>query len=139
VLLDQQGIARFAQRHLMPDTVRITREADGEVLDPSTGVLVPIDRLVVHSGQAGLYGHQERIRSRGGAEGAWVQEVRPGYRMLLPLSAPELCEGDEVRVVQARDVQAVGRIYRVTALPEVSSFPVLRTVWLEEHNREAAA
>ncbi|MEV0497987.1 DUF6093 family protein, partial [Streptomyces spectabilis] len=88
-------------------------------------------------GKAGLYGHQERIRGGGsGQSGAWVEEVRVGYRMLLPLEAPELWENDIVEVVEARDEQAVGRSYRVTAQGEVSSFPVLRTVWLEEHNRK---
>ncbi|MFF0741524.1 DUF6093 family protein [Streptomyces sp. NPDC004111] len=138
MLLDQQGVARFAERHLMPDKVRVTREAGDDVLDPGTGVLVPAQPLVVHEGRAGLYGHQERIRSRGGQDGTWVKEVRPGYRLLLPVAAPELCEDDEVLVVEARDSHAVGRTYRVSALPEVSSVPVLRTVWLEEHNRKDA-
>ncbi|GKQ38505.1 hypothetical protein ALMP_50360 [Streptomyces sp. A012304] len=50
-----------------------------------------------------------------------------GYRMLLPLDAPEAWDNDTVLVVEARDEQAVGRRDRVTALGEVSSFPVLRT------------
>ncbi len=100
---------------------------------------MPAPPLVVHSGKAGLYGHQERIRSKGGHEGAWVEEVRAGYRLLLPLDAPELREDDTVEIVEARDKQAAGRTYRVAALGEVSSVPVLRTVWLEEHNRKAGA
>ncbi|MET9294413.1 DUF6093 family protein [Streptomyces sp. NPDC003077] len=106
------------------------------MLDPTTGALVPSPPLEVHSGRAGLYGHQERIRSKGGHEGAWVEEVRAGYR-LLPLDASELREDDTVVMVQARDEQAVGRTYRVAALGEVPSVPVPRTVWLEEHNRKA--
>jgi hypothetical protein len=137
-VLEQTGIARFAEKHLMPDKVRVTRDDGGEdVLDPETGRLIPGQDTVVYDGQAGLYGRQERIRSRTGREGAWVEEVRPAYRMLCPLSAPELREGDTVSVEQAVDEHAVGRTYRVSALDEVSSFPVLRTVWLEEHNRKA--
>ncbi|WP_159425956.1 hypothetical protein [Streptomyces noursei] len=48
-------------------------------------------------------------------------------------------ENDTVLVVEARDEQAVGRTYRVAAQGEVSSVPVLRTVWLEEHNRKPVA
>ncbi|GCD35677.1 hypothetical protein OEIGOIKO_03423 [Streptomyces chrestomyceticus JCM 4735] len=138
-MLDLHGVARFAERRLMPDTVLVTREVGEDVLDPATGALMPAPPLVVHSGKAGLYGHQERIRSKGGHEGAWVEEVRAGYRLLLPLDAPELREGDMVEMVEARDEQAAGRTYRVAALGEVSSVPVLRTVWLEEHNRKADA
>ncbi|MEU0171336.1 DUF6093 family protein [Streptomyces iakyrus] len=138
-MLDQSTIARFAERHLMPDKVEITRGSGDDMLDPETGDLIPVLPTIVYADQAGLYGHQERIRSKGGHDGAWVEEVRPGYRMLLPLSAPEVWENDTVLVVEARDEQAVGRTYRVTALGEVSSFPVLRTVWLEEHNRKPTA
>ncbi|MDO0916834.1 DUF6093 family protein [Streptomyces sp. DT2A-34] len=138
-MLAQSAIARFAERHLMPDKVEVTRGSGDDMLDPETGDLIPVLPTVVYADQAGLYGHQERIRSRGGHDGAWVEEVRPGYRMLLPLTAPEVWENDTVLVVEARDEQAVGRTYRVTALGEVSSFPVLRTVWLEEHNRKLAA
>jgi hypothetical protein len=138
-LLDQSTIARFAERHLMPDKVEITRGSGDDMLDPETGDLIPALPTIVYADQAGLYGHQERIRSKGGHEGAWVEEVRPGYRMLLPLTAPEVWENDTVLIVEARDEQAVGRTYRVTALGEVSSFPVLRTVWLEEHNRKPTA
>ncbi|MEU7205544.1 hypothetical protein [Streptomyces sp. NPDC045470] len=42
-------------------------------------------------------------------------------------------------MTQAEAQQAVGLTYRVAALGEVSSVPVLRTVWLEEHNRKADA
>ncbi|MFD3667179.1 DUF6093 family protein [Streptomyces sp. NPDC058672] len=137
-MLDQAGIARFAERHLMPDTVQVTRGSGEDVFDPETGDLIPAEPSQVYAGQAGLYGHQERIRSKDrGHEGAWVQEVRAGYRLLLPLAAPEVWENDSVLVVEARDEQAVGRTYRVSAHGEVSSFPVLRTVWLEEHNRKA--
>ena len=139
MLLDQTGIARFAERHLMPDRVKITRGNGEDMLDPETGDLVPAPPLLVYADRAGLYAHQERIRGKGNGDGAWVEEVRPGYRMLLPLAAPEVQEDDSVLVVEARDEQAVGRTYRVTALGEVSSFPVLRTVWLEEHNRKAAS
>ncbi|MGF0173173.1 DUF6093 family protein [Streptomyces sp. Marseille-Q5077] len=138
-MLDQSAIARFAERHLMPDKVEITRGSGDDMLDPETGDLIPVLPTVVYADKAGLYGHQERIRSKGGHDGAWVEEVRPSYRMLLPLRAPEVWENDTVLVVEARDEQAVGRTYRVTALGEVSSFPVLRTVWLEEHNRKLAA
>ncbi|MHA7956306.1 DUF6093 family protein [Streptomyces sp. L500] len=135
-MLDAKAIAAFAERHLMPDTVLVTRSTGEDVFDPATGDLAPADPQVIHSGQAGLYRGQERIRSRSGHDGAWVEEVRAGYRMLLPLSAAEVRDDDTVRVVQAKDEQGVGRTYRVAALGEVSSFPVVRTVWLEEHNRE---
>ncbi|CAM5309810.1 hypothetical protein SABIM44S_00148 [Streptomyces abikoensis] len=121
----------------MPDTVLITRSTGEDELDTATGDLVPASPQVVHSGQAGLYRGQERVRSGSSTEGAWVEEVRVGYRMMLPLSAAEVQEGDTVHVVQARDEQAVGRTYRVTTLGEVSSVPVVRTVWVEEHNRKA--
>ncbi|MGI5526804.1 DUF6093 family protein [Streptomyces syringium] len=137
-MLDPQAIAAFAERHLMPDTVLITRIAGEDVLDTSTGDLVPASPQVIHSGQAGLYRGQERIRSRSGHEGAWVEETRAGYRMMLPLAAAELQENDTTHVVKARDTQAVGRTYRVVSMGEVSSYPVVRTVWLEEHNRKAA-
>lgn len=123
----------------MPDKVEITRGSGDDMFDPETGDLIPVLPTVVYADQAGLYGHKERIRSRGGHDGAWVEEVRPGYRMLLPLTAPEVWENDTVLVVEACDEQAVGRTYRVTALGEVSSFPVLRTAWLEEHNRKPTA
>ncbi|MEU1015356.1 DUF6093 family protein [Streptomyces sp. NPDC005898] len=136
-MLDQSGIAHFAERHLMPDMIRVSRDAGEDVLDPATGDLVPGAVVTVYADKAGLYAHQERIRTKGaGLNGAWVEEVLAGYRLLLPLDAPELREDDSVLVVEARDGQAVGRKYRVTAQGEVSSFPVLRTVWLEEHNRK---
>ncbi|MFI6056350.1 DUF6093 family protein [Streptomyces violascens] len=135
-MLDQSAVSRFTERHLMPDVVRVARDGGDDVLDPATGHLVPVPDVVVYDGQAGLYGRQERIRTRTGRDSAWVEEVRPAYRMLLPLGAPEFREADTVTVVEARDEHAVGRTYRVTALDEVSSFPVLRTVWLEEHNRK---
>lgn len=139
-MLDQSGLVRFAERHLMPDKVQVSRGSGEDVLDPGTGDLVPAPPVVVYEDKAGLYAHQERIRSRGsGQDGAYVQEVRAGYRMLLPLDAPEVWENDTVLVVEARDEQAVDRTYRVTAQGEVSSFPVLRTVWLEEHNRKPVA
>ncbi|MEU5428466.1 DUF6093 family protein [Streptomyces sp. NPDC020799] len=136
-MLDPQAIAAFAERHLMPDTVLVTRSTGEDVLDTTTGDLIPASPQVIHTGQAGLYRGQERIRSRSGREGAWVEEVRAGYRMLLPLGAAEVRDNDIVHVVQANDRQAVGRTYRVVSLGEVSSFPVVRTVWLEEHNRKA--
>ncbi|MEU5435458.1 DUF6093 family protein [Streptomyces sp. NPDC020719] len=132
-------MARFAERHLMPDRVRVTRDGSDDLLDPDTGRLVPAPDRVVHEGQAGLYGQQERIRSRSGRGTAWVEEVRPAYRMLFPLSAPEFREGDTVTVLEARDEHAVGRTYRVSALDEVSSVPVLRTVRVEEHNRKKSS
>ncbi|MGW0731749.1 DUF6093 family protein [Streptomyces sp. NPDC002851] len=136
-MLDQSAIARFAERHLMPDRVKITRGSGEDMLDPETGDLVPVPPLTVYEDKGGLHAHQERIRSRGsGKDGAWVAEVRAGYRLLMPLDAPEVWENDTVLVMEARDEQAVGRTYRVTAQGEVSSFPVLRTVWLEEHNRK---
>ncbi|MCX4666456.1 DUF6093 family protein [Streptomyces sp. NBC_01381] len=139
-MLDQSGLVRFAERHLMPDKVQVSRGSGEDVLDPGTGDLVPAPPAVVYEDKAGLYAHQERIRSRGsGQDGAYVQEVRAGYRLLLPLEAPEVWENDTVLIVEARDEQAVGRTYRVSALGEVSSFPVLRTVWLEEHNRKPVA
>ncbi|MEN8649112.1 DUF6093 family protein [Streptomyces sp. 21So2-11] len=138
-MLDQSGIARFAEQHLMPDKVKATRGTGDDVFDSSTGDLIPADPVQVYAGAAGLYGHQERIRGKGDPSGAWVEEALAGYRMLLPLAAPEVWENDMVLVVEARDEQAVGRTYRVTALGEVSSFPVVRTVWLEEHNRKTSA
>lgn len=124
----------------MPDKVQVSRGSGADILDPGTGDLVPAPPVVVYEDKAGLYAHQERIRSKGsGQDGAYVQEVRAGYRMLLPLGAPEVWENDTVLIVEARDEQAVGRTYRVSALGEVSSFPVLRTVWLEEHNRKPVA
>lgn len=137
-MLDPKAIAAFAERHLMPDKVLVTRSTGEDALDPATGDLVPADPREIHSGQAGLYRGQERIRSRSGHDGAWVEEVRAGYRMLLPLDAAEVRDNDTVRVVEAKDEQAVGRTYRVAALGEVSSFPVVRTVWLEEHDRTEA-
>ncbi|MEV7579048.1 DUF6093 family protein [Streptomyces erythrochromogenes] len=136
-MLNVRGIARFADRHMMPDKVRVTRAGGEEVLDPETGELVPAVPLVVFEGKAGLYPQQEKIRSRG-RDGAWTEEVRAGYRLLLPVDAAELEEHDEVLVVEARDAQAVGRTYEVTTLGEVSSFPMLRTVWLEQHDRSAS-
>ncbi|RSO40608.1 hypothetical protein DMH15_14710 [Streptomyces sp. WAC 06725] len=59
--------------------------------------------------------------------------------LLLPLDVPELREDDTVEMVEARDEQDAGRTYRVAALGEVSSIPVLRTAWLEERNRKADA
>ncbi|EST27402.1 DUF6093 family protein [Streptomyces roseochromogenus] len=139
-MLDQSAIARFAERHLMSDRVQIRRGNGEDMLDPETGDLVPARPLIVYDDKGGLYAHQERIRGTGsGQDGAWVEEVRAGYRLLLPLDAPEVCEDDTVLVMEARDSQAVGRTYRVTAQGEVSSFPVLRTVWLEEHNRRPGA
>lgn len=139
-MLDQTSVAQFAERHLMPDKVKVIRGSGEDVLDPETGDLVPVPPAIVYEDNAGLYAHQERIRSKGsGQDGAWVEEVRAGYRMLLPLDAPEVWENDTVLVIEARDEQAVGRTYRVTAQGEVSSFPVLRTVWLEEHNRKPVA
>ncbi|MEV6942991.1 DUF6093 family protein [Streptomyces sp. NPDC051172] len=139
-MLDQSGLVRFAERHLMPDKVKVSRGRGEDILDPGTGDLVPATPVVVYEDKAGLYAHQERIRSKGsGQDGAYVQEARAGYRMLLPLGAPEVWENDTVLIVEARDEQAVGRTYRVSALGEVSSFPVLRTVWLEEHNRKPVA
>ncbi|WP_327302983.1 DUF6093 family protein [Streptomyces sp. NBC_01298] len=135
-MLDQAGVARFAERHLMPDTVKVTRDVGEQVLDPETGQLIDGPPLVVYDGDAGLYPQQEKIRSRG-RDGAWVEEIRAGYKLLLPLSAPELEDHDVVLVVEARDRQAEGRTYEVTTLGEVSSFPVLRTVWLEQRNRSA--
>ncbi|WP_438828676.1 DUF6093 family protein [Streptomyces klenkii] len=122
----------------MPDTVLVTRSTSEDILDPSSGDLVPAPPQVIHTGQAGLYRGQEHVRRRSGREGAWVEEVRAGYRMMLPLGVAELQENDTTHVVQARDKQAVGRTYRVVAMGEVSSFPVVRTVWLEEHNRKVA-
>ncbi|GGX36667.1 DUF6093 family protein [Streptomyces noursei] len=139
-MLERSAISRFAERHLMPDKVQVTRGSGEDVLDPDTGDLVPAAPLIVYADKAGVYPHQERIRSRGsGQDGAWVEEVRAGYRLLLPLDAPEVWENDTVLVVKARDEQAVGRTYRVAAQSEVSSVPVLRTVWLEEHNRKPVA
>ncbi|MFZ3493047.1 DUF6093 family protein [Streptomyces sp. 5.8] len=135
-MLDQAGVARFAERHLMTDTVKVTRDVGEQVLDPKTGQLIDGPPLVVYDGNAGLYPQQEKIRSRG-RDGAWVEEIRAGYKLLLPLSAPELEDHDAVLVVEARDRQAEGRTYEVTTLGEVSSFPVLRTVWLEQRNRGA--
>ncbi|MFF4607910.1 DUF6093 family protein [Streptomyces sp. NPDC001339] len=139
-MLDQSAIARFAQRHLMLDKVEISRGSGEDMLDPETGDLIPVPPTVVYEGMGGLYARQERIRSGGsGQDGAWVEEVRAGYRLLLPLDAAEVWENDTVLVVEARDEQAVGRTYRVSAQGEVSSLPVLRTVWLEEHNRKPVA
>ncbi|MGW6021266.1 DUF6093 family protein [Streptomyces sp. NPDC055099] len=139
-MLDQSGLVRFAERHLMPDKVQVSRGSGVDMLDPATGDLVAPPPVTVYEGKAGLYAHQERIRSKGsGQDGAYVQEVRAGYRLLLPLEAPEVWENDTVLIVEARDEQAVGRTYRVSTLGEVSSFPVLRTVWLEEHNQTLTA
>lgn len=136
-MLNVRGIGRFADRHMMPDKVRVTRAGGEDVLDPVTGELVPAAPLVVHEGKAGLYPQQEKIRAKG-QDGAWAEEVRAGYRLLLPLEVAELEDHDEVLVTEARDVQAVGRTYEVTTLGEVSSFPVLRTVWLEQHDRSTS-
>ncbi|MEU9775287.1 DUF6093 family protein [Streptomyces sp. NPDC047968] len=138
-MLDQLGIERFAEKYLMPDRVEISRDGGEPVLDSETGRLEPAPSRDVYEGPAGFYPKQERIRSRSGLSGAWVDEVRPAYRLLLPLRAGEVWESDSVVVTQARDEQAVGRTYTVTALGEVSSFPVVRTVWLEEHNRAVAS
>ncbi|MEV6840312.1 DUF6093 family protein [Streptomyces sp. NPDC051133] len=139
-MLDQRALARFAERHLMPDKVQVTRSNGDDELDPTTGHLIPVPPAIVYEDKAGLHAHQERIRGKGsGQDSAWVEEVRAGYRMLLPLDAPEVWENDTVLVIDARDEQAVNRTYRVTAQGEVSSFPVLRTVWLEEHNRKPVA
>ncbi|MER7118450.1 DUF6093 family protein [Streptomyces goshikiensis] len=133
-MLDQLGISRVLERHMMPDWVKVTRPAGEEVLDPESGVLAPAAPLVVYEGRAGLYPQQEKIRSRG-RTGAWVEEVRAGYKLILPPAAPELADLDTVLVVKSVDEQARGRTYEVTTLGEVSSFPVIRTVWLEQHNR----
>lgn len=135
-MLDQLGISRVLERHMMPDWVKVTRAAGEEALDPATGALVPAAPLLVHEGRAGLYPQQEKIRSRG-RDGAWVEEVRAGYKMILPLAAPELEDHDTVSVIKSLDEQARGRTYEVTTLGEISSFPVIRTVWLEQHNRRA--
>ncbi|MFG2143664.1 DUF6093 family protein [Streptomyces sp. NPDC048696] len=137
---DLSTLARFAERHLMPDTVQVSRPQGEERLDEESGALVPVPPVIVYAGKSGLYPHQERIRSNStGRDGAWVEEARAGYRLLLPLDAPEVWENDTVLVVQARDQQAVGRTYRVAAPGAVSSVPSLRTVWLEEHNRKPVA
>lgn len=122
---------------MMPDKVRVTRAGGEGVLDPVTGELVPAAPFVVYEGKAGLYPQQEKIRSRG-RDGAWAEEIRAGYRLLLPVEVAELEDHDEVLVEEARDTQAVGRRYEVTTLGEVSSFPVLRTVWLEQRDRGAS-
>ncbi|MFE2524770.1 DUF6093 family protein [Streptomyces sp. NPDC059382] len=133
-MLDQLGVSRVLERHMMHDWVKVSRAAGEEVLDPDTGVLAPAAPLVVYEGRAGLYPQQEKIRSRG-RTGARVEEVRAGYKLILPLAAPELEDLDTVLVVRSVDEQARGRTYEVTTLGEVSSFPVIRTVWLEQHNR----
>ncbi|MGW2818813.1 hypothetical protein [Streptomyces sp. NPDC001415] len=56
MLLDQKGVARFAEKHLMPDMVRVTCDGGEDVIDPETGRLVPGPDAVVYDGQAGLYG-----------------------------------------------------------------------------------
>ncbi|QEU90553.1 hypothetical protein CP970_06180 [Streptomyces kanamyceticus] len=69
--------------------------------------------MIVREDRAGLYSHQERIRSKGsGQDSAWVEEVRAGYRMLLSLDVPEVWENDTVLVVEARDEQAAEPTYR---------------------------
>lgn len=133
-MLNQLGISRVLERHMMPDWVKVTRHAGDEVLDPETGVLTAAAPLVVYEGRAGLYPQQEKIRARG-RDGAWAEEVRAGYKLILPLAAPELEDHDAVLVIKSLDQQAQGRTYEVTTLGEVSSFPVIRTVWLEQHNR----
>ncbi|MFE5717614.1 DUF6093 family protein [Streptomyces erythrochromogenes] len=137
-MLNQRGVARFAEKHMMPDLVRVSRKSGEEILNPETGTLEPAAPLVVHEGKAGLYPQQEKIRAKGRDGGAWAEEIRAGYRLLLPLAVAELEEHDEVLVLEARDAQAVGRTYEVTTLGEVSSFPLLRTVWLEQHDRSAS-
>ncbi|WP_424217003.1 DUF6093 family protein (plasmid) [Streptomyces sp. BI20] len=128
-------VGRFIERHLMPDTVAVTRPMPG-TLDPATGEVVAPAPRVLYLGTGGLYPQQDKTASQ--ADGVAPAESRDRYRLLLPLKAAEVQRGDRVVVLEARDAQARGREYDVVSLGEVSSLPVVRLVWLEQRDRTGA-
>ena len=136
--LDLSGVQSVFEGWLLDDVemVRTNGSADDD-LDEVTGVLTPGQDPVVYDGPGAvlpLSGYTD-------VPDPDVQRVLATtdakYRLLLPLGADVVpVVGDEVRVKATRsttpDPLLTSRRFEVVELAEVSSYAVLRTVYLKQ-------
>lgn len=125
--------ARRAAEGFLDDRVTVVRDADRVpgAFDEVTGAYAPdADDAALWSGPA-LVSRETDLSEAGGPLVAVDDAAAdPGrYRLLLPLAAPALREGDTVLVTASRrDVQLRGRRLRVSGPPVLGTYEVLRRV-----------
>lgn len=106
---------------LLSDRLALRRDRPGvedDILDESSGSLVPApdDVTVLWTGLGAVLADRE--------DGT--------YRVMLPMDAPLLYEGDMIDVLEsAQDPQLAGKRVRVRTVPRGGTFAVLRTVHAE--------
>ena len=136
--LDLSGVRSALNGLLLLDAVKIVRDngnAD-DVLDEDTNLLVPAERTLVYEGPGAVLplspgeGGDPDTQRYYQAEGA-------EYRALLPLAAADatpVLKGDLLTVTTvtsaSSDPRLVDRAFAVVDRPVVSSFAVVRIVYL---------
>ena len=122
---------RLLAERAMPDACTVTRDAGGvedDTLNESTGALTTVGAATVYTGRC-LVSQRPRLPAER-TEGDAVFYATE-YVLSLPMSAPDVSEGDLVTVTSSRwDTARVGKVFRVTT-PYQASLAVTRDAALE--------
>jgi len=117
----------------MDDTCLITRDSQGgedDVLNQTTGAVTPptADKSTVYSGRCYLSGYGAGYQA--GPRGGGIERDAQ-YTLSLPLSCPDLREGDVAVMTSARRDRALVGIRFVVKNPVNSTFAVSRKAVLK--------
>lgn len=135
--LDLSGVRSMFESWIL-DTGRMTRDngASDDTLNEQTGDLTPAALTVVYTG----VGSVQALPGPGAVPDIDTQttplDKDTTARLLLPLASPkDIRVGDKWEVLtvdlQAGDPQLVGETYEVTQTPSLSSFSVVRFIYLK--------
>ncbi|WP_435970228.1 DUF6093 family protein [Streptomyces sp. Qhu_M48] len=125
------AVSEIVEKKILTSKIRIYRPGE-PVFNPDTGQYEPGPPFTVYEGPGAVFpaGGPSVVLHLAGQ--AYVDDTPSRYRLLTPLSAPVASREDTVTVVEAADVAAIGRIWRVLDLGDTSTLSVVRTTWVDQ-------
>lgn len=135
--LDLDPIRQMLEADYMDDLVRLSEPPGDDVLDADTLELVPAgDGPQVWASPGMVVPIQNRRDIPSLADQDLPVPASVDYLAIVPVGLP-LAEPEQVltvygsRLPEPRDPHIIGKRFRVERVPQVGTFAVCRTIWLE--------
>lgn len=135
--LDLDPVRQMLEADFMDDLLRLTEPPGDDVLDPDTLALVPAaDGAQVWASPGMVVATGGRRDVLGLADQDLPVPANVDYVAIVPVALP-MAEPEQIitvygtRLPEPRDPAIIGKRFRVERVPQVGTFQIVRTIWLE--------
>ncbi|MGW6238374.1 DUF6093 family protein [Streptomyces sp. NPDC055094] len=132
------AVSAIVEKKILTNKIKIYRPGE-PVFNPDTGQYEPGPPVTIYEGPGAIFpaGGPSVVLHLAGQ--AYVDDTPSRYRLLTPLSAPVASREDTVTILEADDEPAIGRVWRVIDIGEISTLSVVRTTWVDQNTQTTGA